>query len=106
MSAGCAQRTLHWIFELIKGSSGVQVLLPVELLFTLASTQFKAVESHHFSPCINEVSHKHFLCIIRSIDFCDSAQLGVRPENKVNGGGCPFELGRPLIKTLVNALGF
>ena len=64
----------------------------------------KAVEGHHFGPCINHVTHKLISCVVSCINFCDSAQLGVRPEDKVNGSGRPFELARRPITTLVNAL--
>jgi hypothetical protein len=69
--------------------------------FLPVSTSIKAIQGHHLGPCINEVKHKHLSSVLRCIGFCDSPQLGIRPENKVNGGGCPFELARPAITTLV-----
>ena len=75
-----------------------------EYLPTRDHSPSKAVKGHDLGPGINNVTHKLILCVVSCINFRDCAQLGVRPKDKVNRSGSPFEIASRALTTLVDAL--
>ena len=51
-----------------------------------------AIEVHHFVPRRGEVFHKLLLGVRACIDFRDSTQLRMRPEDQVCAGSGPLDL--------------
>jgi len=72
----------------------------------LLSGKIESIQVHYLVPRRDEVIHELFLRVLRSIDFRDRAELGVRTEDKVDPGAGPFKVARRPIAPLVNSLLF
>src|SRR5207248_2348291 len=68
------------------------------------SDKVEAIKIHHLVPRSDKVTHELLLRVVTRIDLREGSELGVRAEDKVDGGGGPLELARGAIMTLVHVL--
>src|ERR1700731_5425550 len=62
-----------------------------------SSGKVVAIKVHYLVPRSREVLHKRLLRVVARIDFCESAELGIRAEDKVGARGRPLGFaGRPI----------
>src|SRR5215475_1005734 len=77
--------------------------LAVDRIDVAKLTEIKAIQVHHLVPRPNKVPQELLLGVGTGIDFCDSAQLGMRAEDQVDAGASPLNLVCLTVAPLVNA---
>src|SRR5690348_450332 len=69
------------------------------------SGEVETVEVHDLVPRRDEVTHELLLRVVTRVELRDASELGVRTEDKVDGGARPLDLARLAVATLVHVLG-
>ena len=71
---------------------------------TTGSGEVEPIEVHDLVPRRHEVTHELLLRVVAGVDLREGAELGVRAEDEVDGGGGPLDLARRAVATLVDVL--
>src|SRR4051794_25213284 len=68
------------------------------------SGEVESIEVHDLVPRSREVAHELRLGVVTGVDLRDRSELGVRPEDEIDGSCRPFDVAGRAIAALVRVL--